>query len=452
MLKLVRTRFGKSCGNNRFFSANSLSEEAANSNRVKTVPAAAVPATFSESTLSNGAKVVTRQSANAAVAYLKFALTGGSRLESPAEKGAARLLSWTAFNAGSASRSGLSLMRSIETLGAVVSASADREKIVFGCEVGSENVNQVIPLLVEGIFSAPELPHVTLERQESVGLLCAPCPLMELVHEAAYGGGSALGLPSKDGANVSLADVASFRKKAFVGSNLVVSAVGGSGLHEQIVKALEVLSSNAAIPNGKAFSLPANEQKFVGGFVRQRDVDADADDISASVAFPSSANHKANSILTALLNASGAGDGVHFFSRAYSGGAAAVIGFSVSEADVSAGIASALKSIKSIASGGGDGAVLAAQVESAARAMTLEHTRALERNGSDAAQTMLAASLQGVAAKNYAASIDFRAVSAADVVAAARTLLASTPAYAVHGSDVSNAAPSFDTLKSMMSI
>lgn len=62
------------------------------------------------------------------VVSLKFAIIGGSRSESPDQKGAAHFLSTTAF-AGAGDTSGLRLVRYLERLGASFSASADKEKV-----------------------------------------------------------------------------------------------------------------------------------------------------------------------------------------------------------------------------------------------------------------------------------------------------------------------------------
>lgn len=54
----------------------------------------------------------------------------GSRAESAAEKGAAQLLSVSAF-AGTKNQSGLKLVRGLEDLGAKISSSSDREKVSY---------------------------------------------------------------------------------------------------------------------------------------------------------------------------------------------------------------------------------------------------------------------------------------------------------------------------------
>ena len=59
---------------------------------------------------------------------IKIAIKGGSKYETLSQKGAAHLLSVTAFS-GTEKKSGLKLIRSFENLGCTFSSSVDREQV-----------------------------------------------------------------------------------------------------------------------------------------------------------------------------------------------------------------------------------------------------------------------------------------------------------------------------------
>lgn len=60
---------------------------------------------------------------------IKFCIKAGSAYESYAQKGAAHLLSVSALS-GTKTMTGLGIYRKLENLGATVTSSADREKVI----------------------------------------------------------------------------------------------------------------------------------------------------------------------------------------------------------------------------------------------------------------------------------------------------------------------------------
>lgn len=426
-IKLIRSSLG-SKNLNRLFSTCPFTEDFASKGSKVSSSGVTAAAVYSDSLLPSGVRVITRQVTNEPTTAIQFTLNAGGRSELANEKGAAHLLSTAAFNTGSKRVSGLAMVRSLDTQGALISSSANRDKIVFNVEVASDHVTSVLGAALEAVFSPPANSYELQERQ-TVAAWSPPCTISELLHEAAYGSGSALGATSVDGSHVSLDAVSSFRQRNFVAGNLTVLASGGTGLHEEILKTIEKHVNDKLIPNGKAFSLTAQQQQFIGGAVKQR---TDDDSVVAGVAFPVN-NPKAAIVVNALLQKAGISSFIHL----YSSGATGILGFTVNDNHTS-GLAAAVKALKSIANGEFD-------AESITKSITIDNFRSLDAGGLSASNQLLAATILG---GKPVAAVDFRSVSATDVSGAARSFLSTTPAYAILGSDSS--VPTYDALRDLL--
>lgn len=84
----------------------------------------------------------------------KVAVAGGSSTETAAQRGAAHLLATAAF-AGTATESGLKVVRDLEHLGARFSATSDREKIVYDVTVMADRVEPALATILSLVASAP---------------------------------------------------------------------------------------------------------------------------------------------------------------------------------------------------------------------------------------------------------------------------------------------------------
>ena len=81
---------------------------------------------------------------------MQIGIISGSRSETPAEKGSATVLAKSAFQ-GTQKLSGLKLMRTLETLGVVVSSRSDRDKIVYELKSLPDKLSAAFEALSETI-------------------------------------------------------------------------------------------------------------------------------------------------------------------------------------------------------------------------------------------------------------------------------------------------------------
>lgn len=203
---------------------------------------------------------------------LKFTVLGGSSIELDEEKGSAHLLSLAAF-AGTTSKSGLRLIRELEDIGAVVSASSDREKITIQVTVVSSMVELAFERMAETLLSPPRNKHVLLEYVPTAQISYNSAHtnpkihLAELLHEAAFSEESPMG-SSYYNQNIELLNperVLQFRNNNFIANNIVISS---TGVDHNILKELtqKYLSKLPANPNNKI----SGNSPYVGGYVKVR--------------------------------------------------------------------------------------------------------------------------------------------------------------------------------------
>lgn len=403
-------------------------------------PSPAYAPTITSTSLSNGANLIARHS-RADNVSLKFAMNCGSRNELFPEKGAAHLLAHSAF-AGTQKESGLRLMRSLENHGISVSASANREQIVFSVNTAPEFVDFAVEKISDAVFSSPQFSHAIDERKSVAALdyenlqNCPQTALTELLHEAAYGDGTPMGssMYSSDLKKLDVGDVMEYRMRNFKTNNLLVLADGVA--LNSLESSLRVLGAGEPTP---VASIPSG---FTGGSVRVR---ADLNgDTHVAIGFPSQAGAagKAYTVLSEILSSrlqskSTAGSYASAFNMPYSDGG--MVGAYVASSSISGTedcIGMVVEELKDIAA--------SCDVTAAVNKVTLSNLMALE-GGSAASDIMLAAHAQGLSTMEYA---DVRDVTAKDVSAAAAAALKSNPAIAVLGSTYG--LQSFDSMKSAM--
>jgi predicted Zn-dependent peptidase len=361
---------------------------------------------------------------------LKFAVMGGSSAETEEEKGAAHLLSVAAF-AGTTNKSGLRLMRELEDIGASVSASADREKITLDVTVMSSMAELAFERLSEAIVSPPRNKVVLKDCFDSAQLAydaLATAPhkkLAELLHEAAFGEGSAMGGSqlAADGNLLNLSPDAAlaYRAHQFTANNLVIAASGVR--HEKVEQWTRTyLNGMAAAPAAAPASVA-----YTGGDAKLK---ADYNgQTHLALAFPAAANSKSHNVLRTMIGnkvskAAVEGDICAFLAPYARGGLWGFTASANSSAAANKLIESAVKELKAAAAG----TVAAAELEAAKNQLSVQKTTELESGNATAA--LLQAHLTKMAPREAA---NFSNITAADVTAAAKASLAATPSWVVLG-------------------
>lgn len=395
---------------------------------------AAPDAVFRASELNNGVQVISKEGDNNLVS-LKFAVLGGSSAETETEKGAAHLLSVSAF-AGTGEKSGLRLMRELEDIGATVSASADREKITLDVTVLPGMAEEAFERLSETIVSPPRNRVVLTDcfgtaQQAYEKMAATPKQqLSELLHEAAFGEETPMGSSTRafngDLKNLTPEAIMSYREHQFTGNNVVVAS---SGLKHGTVRKLtdKYLS---ALPKATAAPVDA---AYSGGDAKMR---ADFNGHTyLALAFPVPSSAKAYNVLRVLLSnklrksidiARNNGEISAFYAPYAKSG---LWGFYANGVNVGVAnklIESAIKELRAVSNNN----VSAEDLECAKNQLTLQKTAELECEAVTSA--LLSAHLTNTSPRDYA---NFSAVSSADVVAAAKASVAAstTPSWAVLG-------------------
>lgn len=393
-------------------------------------PKATGPPVISENKLRNGINLVTRDSGNAGVTDLKFAVAGGSGAETDAQKGAAHLLAVSAF-AGNGCESGLKVVRSLEELGAVFSASVDREKIVYNVKVMSDLVAPVVSTVMSLIATPPQGTYVLQEMKSSAKIAYDnyegdfEVKVSDMLHEAAFGEVSTLGAPifATNLGKLAISDVMDYRTKHFVSENVTITANGISNA------ALSALVDEATYMPSAGADTVAATCPYVGGEMRVR---ADLGGHTfLGLAFPTPSGDAAKpfAVLEAMLSTSSS-------INTYSSGGLLSIYSSGSPAEATAGLSSAIAELKAIASKS------PAEVEAAKNKVALSKMLALE--GESVTESLMSATAQST---SIATVGDFSAVSASSISAAASAALKSVPSYAVLGKTAGT--PSYATVCAM---
>lgn len=342
--------------------------------------------------------------------------------------------------AGNKTNTGLRLVRYFESLGATVTTGSCREVVALDASVLADKVEPLFKGLFATIATAPHEPYVYEEGRPAVELAYdlysqnTQAKLKDLIEEAAFGEatpyGNSIYATSADA--VSVADVLQYRAANFVKQNLVVTATGLSA--DALAKLVEV---NAAdVPSGKAVTLPGSA--YVGGEVR---VKADLNGkVNVALAFPAPVGSAAKpyEVLSAVLGAKLAEKGVPAtpFVVAHAKAGLFGVNFATTPEQVEIILKSVLTEVKAISNA-------APEVEAAKSKVTIGKLVGLE--GKAATSQLLMGALYGESALTLA---DVRAVTGANVQAAAASVIKSTPSYAVLGTTAGT--PSYSTVLSLV--
>lgn len=386
------------------------------------------PAVIQESTLSNGITIITRDNFSPVV-HLNVSIRAGSSFESHSQKGAAQLLSAGAFS-GNPVASGLSMIRKLEDVGALVSVTADRDKISYKISVLSDEIDVAISTIACEITETPQLYRIQ-DMKEKASLfydklsLSQDLQVQELLHEAAYGEDSAFGssLYAPLLSNLSSEEIVAFRAAHFNASNLIIAASGIA--HADLRSAVE---KHFAQPAEKKKHAHAVQSAYIGGEVKVKHATED-ESSHIGLAFPvpaGDAGKAYDAVLEILSSHVGSADlkagSVTPFLTKYSIGG--LIGFAYTGTFANAtAVQKSIQVLKDIASG-------TIKADSASIEAGLKNLVSLE-SGASSADFLVAAKVRG-GAVTFAAA-DVSSVSAASVAQAAKAILASKPAFVVLG-------------------
>jgi len=380
---------------------------------------APVAANNAKSVSSNGITMISRDSNSSGTVSFKIAVAGGSSAETFCEKGAAHMLSITAF-AGTSKRSGLRLMRDLENIGATVSATATREMITYDIKALPDKVETAFSSAAECIISPSESEYIVDDHKKIAQIsydrlhTCPQIALSELLHEAAFGELSPMGssLYARSLDDLSNTIVRDYRNRLYTGGNTLVAASGIS--HESLKGLVEKYMGTMSNTRGSLAPSP-----YTGGDVR---VKAKVGTTYATVAFGIDNKYVA-AILSAYLNSQFSKNKLNLtaFSTNYSTSSTQLLGvyYDGPAALLGEQITSFANEIKMISS-----SQVASQIDLIKNKLDLELAISLE--GEAATSEMI--SSQSVPPLNL-----FRAVPSNDINVTATQLLKVEPTYAVFG-------------------
>eukprot|EP01006_Ploeotia_vitrea_P019766 TRINITY_DN52006_c0_g1_i1.p1 TRINITY_DN52006_c0_g1~~TRINITY_DN52006_c0_g1_i1.p1 ORF type:complete len:434 (-),score=12.37 TRINITY_DN52006_c0_g1_i1:52-1353(-) len=382
---------------------------------------------------NNGVQLLCKENVSNLVS-LKFAVLGGASAETEEEKGAAHMLSVSAF-AGTKNKNGIRLMRELEDIGATVSASADREKITIDVTVMSNMAELAFERVAETIVSPPKNNFVIMDYFGAAQLAYenkAKTPkhlLDELLHEAAYGEATPMGSSqfAEDLSQLKPESILSYRNHQYTANNLIIA---GSGLTSEMLKNytdkyLNDLSNTGDNNNNNnvTYQYSGGDAKLKGNFNGKTYV---------ALAFPSDSKDKAYNVLKLLLqnkvnkvtDITKATGEVACFNAPYSKGGLWGVYVCGNSAEVSNKlINTAIQELKGFTNN-----VPTADLETVKNQLTLEKTAALESESVTCA--LLSSHMTSTAPSDY---INFNTVTANDVQNAAKNSLKAVPTYAVLG-------------------
>lgn len=398
-------------------------------------PKPAAAAVFSESTLSNGIKMSTKEF-DAKVASFKISTEAGSAYESLSQKGAAHLLATSAF-ANTSTASSIRLIRDLENLGAVFESSADREKFTISLSCPSESAEAAFVKVSNFFVNGPNAHYLVDESKDIADIayknhFSDPASVLsELIHEASYGEGSPFGSSfyASDLSQLSGMDTLAFRSSNLKAGSTFIAASGVESKSLQTWAETAFQSLAAGVTQKPA-------SKFVGGDVKLKAETHGAAYAAIAFPVPSGDAGKAYEVLEAVLRSKLVGTPVVPFLAKYSHGG--IFGFytTCSSSESSTHLQSGVAALKDIAKG-------AAGVDIAKNQVSLVKSMSLE--GESATSVMLDAVRAGTNVANF---IKYSDITASTVGAAAAASLKIDPAYAVLGSTLGT--PSYEKIKSMM--
>lgn len=445
----------------RPFSAEAVSVFNELSDSVPTLaPGALGPSPAAEvTTLENGVRVVSVDD-GAHVSSVGAFVKAGSRYETPATRGAARVLKHSGFKS-TMDKSALRFFRDMEDAGVVASTESDREHIVYRVDCLRDGALGALSNVAE-TMTQPYLPVYEVKEANTLAGYDAAGAAKDLhavvgdmVHETAFGRNAPLGIPAVAGrfGNVSGDTVRAFRDSTFAGDRVVVAGTGVD--HDAFVRSAEALFAD----------LPASGSAAAGGAAQYEGGDSRSE-FAGDVAHVAIALNTATggfeggndkTLLSSLalqillgggVTSTGArlkpADGASSFAATYSD--AGIFGvFGSSDAAGAAGMVSTLcRALK------GAGTDAASDVELARARNQLKATVAQNlstRGGvfSDlGTQVLSTGSVQS--ATDLYAKID--SISAADIQGAAKVALASRPTVVAVGNI--DSVPSFSSIESLL--
>ncbi|RKP01805.1 hypothetical protein CXG81DRAFT_5295, partial [Caulochytrium protostelioides] len=390
-------------------------------------------------------------------ASLALVVNAGTRHESDVHPGVAHYLK-NVFLRNSFNDTAVRVLRYTELRGDTLHTAATRENLVFATDFLRDSLPDALPVLVEQIFNPSFQPHEFLDARalveaETQAALADPqTKIVDLLHAAAFRGGLGHSLFASHDAVASLtrADLQDFASKYFTAENLAVVGLGvhADDLATQVARSLDTVDIKAG---AKATAAPAVAHS---GEIR---VDAGAGHasgyyalgfVAADVAAHSKAAH-ALAVLRFVLDASGtinrgsvAGATSLLKPAVVEGGAQSARAFSAQYSDagllgvvlhgdaarLGAGAQVAVDALKAIAAGRLDAAALTRAKKACVVAADGPEAR-LETLLRAGREVLHAGKVQTPAQLAEA----FEAVSASDVQAVAKTLLARRPAAVALG-------------------
>lgn len=221
--------------------------------------------TASVTTLSNGVRVVSVDD-GAHVASVGAFVAAGTRFETNATRGAARVLKHSGFKS-TQTKSALRFFRDMEDSGVVASTECDRETLVYRADVLRDGAAGALAMVAETI-TEPYLPGYEITESNALAGYDAAADranianvVGDMVHEVAFGRNAPLGIPAVNGVfgGVSSDAVRAFRDATFAGDRIVVAGTGVD--HESFVRNAEALFSNIPAAGSAAYAPAA----YVGG-------------------------------------------------------------------------------------------------------------------------------------------------------------------------------------------
>lgn len=224
-------------------------------------------------TLPNGIKVVTKQTANPVV-NVSVVVDVGSRFEGPHVAGITSILERMSIK-GTSNRSAFRLVRDMSKLGATVSCSTSREHLVLQAE-GLRSYTDELTGALADLYLNPTFAHrdITSEvdgyKVDNSNRAMMPDILInEAIHQAAYGGeglGAPLYAPNSTLDSITPELLSVWHKSFFTPARTVISAVGVD--HKAFVGSVRELFANAPRDSKDVENIPST---YVGGEVRQSD-------------------------------------------------------------------------------------------------------------------------------------------------------------------------------------
>eukprot|EP00946_MAST-07B_sp_MAST-7B-sp1_P002810 g2810.t1 len=443
----------------RAFSAEAVSVFSELSESVPTLAPGALGPSPSPSvtTLSNGVRVVSVDDGSHVSSVGAF-VRAGSRYETAATRGAARVLKHSGFKS-TTEKSALRFFRDMEDAGVVSSTESDRETLIYRVDALRDGAHAALGMVADTLLK-PYLPGYEITESNALAGYDAAAEqgnlqavVGDMVHEAAFGRNAPLGIPAVSGnfGGVSGDAVRSFRESTFAGDRVVIAGTGVD--HESFVRAAETLFDG--LP---AAGTAGGAATYVGGDKR---VEASGDDVHVAIALNTATggfgagNEKTvlsslalHTMLGGGLSTSGArltpGDGASSFAATYSD--AGIVGvFGSSDA---AGSSQLVSKLCGTLKGAAAEAPTEAEVSRARNQLKATVAQNLSTRGgvfSDLGTQVLNTGGVQSSADLYA-KID--SITAADIQGAAKVALASKPTVVSVG-NIDNV-PSFESIEAML--